>query len=101
MLGFALAVEDDSITPGVSRPREAHMTDPTGKVAEPGDFGTGGSEASASAGTTEAPAHTSQDERPSRPSAADEEGGTAYKAPLLDRPLPSDEPLRVRLAEEE
>jgi hypothetical protein len=75
------------------------MTDPAGDVAETGDFGTGGAEASA--GTTEAPAQTSQDERPSKPSAADEDGGTADKAPQLDRPLPSDEPLSVRLAKKE
>ena len=76
------------------------MTDPMGEIAETGDFGAGGSEVSAG-DTTEAPAHTSQDERPSQPSAADDEGGTAYKPPQLDRPLPSDEPLSVRLAKEE
>jgi hypothetical protein len=75
------------------------MTDPTGKAAETGDFGTGGAEASE--GDAEAPENTSQDERPSKPSAEDEEGGTAYQAPELDRPLPSDEPLRARLAKEE
>ena len=77
------------------------MTDPTGEVADTGDFGAGASEETSAGGTTEVPAHTSQDERPSQPAAADDEGGTAYKAPPLDRPPPSDEPLSVRLAKEE
>jgi hypothetical protein len=75
------------------------MTDPTGKVAETGAFGTGGAEASG--GTADAPANTSQDERPSKPSAPGEDDGTVYKPPQLNRPLPSDEPLRVRFAKEE
>lgn len=76
------------------------MSDPTGDAAETRDFGVGGS-AATGADATEAPADTSHDERPSPPAAAGDEGGTAYKAPQIDRPPPGDEPLSVRLASEE
>jgi hypothetical protein len=75
------------------------MTDPTGKSAETGAFGTGAGEASR--GTAEAPKDTSQDDRPSKPPAADEDSGTAHKPAQLHRPPPSDEPLKVRFASEE
>jgi hypothetical protein len=75
------------------------MTDPTGKAAETGAFGTG--DGKSVSGAAEAPRDTSQDERPSKPSAADEHGGTTEKPAQLDRPLPSDDPLKVRFAKEE
>lgn len=73
------------------------MTDPTGKVAETEDFGA----ARESAGGMAEARDTWQDEDPSTPPAAFEEGGTAHRPAQLDRPLPGDEPLSVRFATED
>ncbi len=75
------------------------MGDPTGEVAERGAFGRAGAEAGAAAAPVAR--HTWQDERPSRPQAADAYEGTAHKPPELDRPPPSEEPLSVRFEREE
>lgn len=73
------------------------MTDPTGKIAETEDFGA----ARDSRGAVAEARDTWQDEGPSNPPGAYEEGGTAHRPAQLDRPVPSDEPLSVRFAMED
>ncbi len=69
------------------------------QAAETDDFG--GFAEAAYEGSTEAIHNTSQDDSASQPPSAGEESGTAHQAPHLDRPLPGEQPLRVRFQSEE